>query len=539
MPPELFGWADDVTTYDYDPDRARELIAESGVTDLTLPFWYPTDVSRPYMPNPQANFELIKADLEAVGFTVEPKTAPWNPDYLDATQTGGTPMFLLGWTGDFGDPDNFVGTFFQTVNPQFGSFENEEIFAKLDEAEAETDLDGADGALPGGQPADHGLPAGRSRTSTTSRRSPSPQAIEGLRTGPAEQRELRPGDGRRVRSLTDVLRFVVRRVLQLVPILFGLSLLPVRLAARTPGRACRGPPGRAGDARAGRQHRAALRARPTAGTCSTGSSSPGRCTFDFGNSARTHRPVIEEMVRTFPATIELAIAAMIFAVGVGIPLGYYAARTLRHLAGQPVGRRARCSGSPSRCSSSPTSSSTSSRSSSAGSRPSGRQDPRSGAEHPTGFYVLDGLITGNPAASWDAIMHLILPAIALGTIPLAIIIRITRASVLDVVHEDYVRTAEAKGLHERTITRRHVLRNALLPVVTVIGLQARPAALRRDPDRDGLRLRRGRPVRRRGDQQPGLRRDPGLHLDHRGHVRDREPRRRRVVRVDRPRIRVQ
>ena len=89
-----------------------------------------------------------------------------------------------------------------------------------------------------------------------------------------------------------------------------------------------------------------------------------------------------------------------------------------------------------------------------------------------GFYVLDGLITGNPGASWDAIMHLILPAIALGSIPLAIIVRITRASVLDVVHEDYVRTAEAKGLLERTITRRHVLRNALLPVVTVIGLSA-------------------------------------------------------------------
>lgn len=139
MPPELFGWADDVPTYDYDPEEAKRLIAESGVTNLTLPFWYPTDVSRPYMPNPQANWELIKADLEAVGFTIDPKSAPWNPDYLDATQTGGTPMFLLGWTGDFGDPDNFIGTFFQQVNPQFGSFSNPEIFAKLDEAEAETD----------------------------------------------------------------------------------------------------------------------------------------------------------------------------------------------------------------------------------------------------------------------------------------------------------------------------------------------------------------------------------------------------------------
>jgi peptide/nickel transport system substrate-binding protein len=141
MPPELFGWADDVTVYDYDPEEAERLIAESGVTDLTLQFWYPTDVSRPYMPNPQANWELITADLEAVGFIVEPMTAPWNPDYLDATSTGGTPMFLLGWTGDFGDPDNFIGTFFQTVNPQFGSFEDPEIFAKLDEAEAETDPD--------------------------------------------------------------------------------------------------------------------------------------------------------------------------------------------------------------------------------------------------------------------------------------------------------------------------------------------------------------------------------------------------------------
>jgi peptide/nickel transport system substrate-binding protein len=93
------------------------------------------------MPNPQANWELIKADLEAVGFTVQPNQAPWNPDYLDATQTGRTPMFLLGWTGDFGDPDNFIGTFFQQVNPQFGSFDNPEIRAKLDEAEQETDQD--------------------------------------------------------------------------------------------------------------------------------------------------------------------------------------------------------------------------------------------------------------------------------------------------------------------------------------------------------------------------------------------------------------
>jgi peptide/nickel transport system permease protein len=71
----------------------------------------------------------------------------------------------------------------------------------------------------------------------------------------------------------------------------------------------------------------------------------------------------------------------------------------------------------------------------------------------------------------DALLHLILPAIALGSIPLAIITRITRAAVLDVSNEDYVRTARAKGLAERRVDNRHVMRNAWLPVVTVIGLQ--------------------------------------------------------------------
>ena len=93
------------------------------------------------------------------------------------------------------------------------------------------------------------------------------------------------------------------------------------------------------------------------------------------------------------------------------------------------------------------------------------------AEHPTNFYILDAILTRNWEAFVDAIKHLILPAIALGTIPLAIIARITRASVLDVQNEDYVRTARAKGVAPRTVDRRHVLRNALLPVSTIIGLQ--------------------------------------------------------------------
>lgn len=142
MPPEVVGWSENVTQYDYDPDRARELIAESGVTDLTLDFWYPSDVSRPYMPNPQANFELMKADLEAVGFTVETITAPWVPDYLDANQLGEQAIHLLGWTGDYGDPDNFIGTFFKSEagSLQFG-LDEPELRAMLEAAAEETDED--------------------------------------------------------------------------------------------------------------------------------------------------------------------------------------------------------------------------------------------------------------------------------------------------------------------------------------------------------------------------------------------------------------
>jgi peptide/nickel transport system permease protein len=92
-------------------------------------------------------------------------------------------------------------------------------------------------------------------------------------------------------------------------------------------------------------------------------------------------------------------------------------------------------------------------------------------EKPTNYYVLDSIIAGNMEALWDTIKHLILPAVALGSIPLAIIARITRAAVLDVQNEDYVRTARAKGLSPGIVDRRHVLRNALLPITTIIGLQ--------------------------------------------------------------------
>ncbi len=139
MPPELFGYAADVTKYDYNPDKAKQLIAEAGVGKPTLEFWYPTDVSRPYMPDPAANFQAFKADLEAVGFKIVAKSAPWRPDYLAKVNSGGAGLYLLGWTGDFGDPDNFVGTFFRTKQPVWG-FDNKDIRDKLEAARLETDL---------------------------------------------------------------------------------------------------------------------------------------------------------------------------------------------------------------------------------------------------------------------------------------------------------------------------------------------------------------------------------------------------------------
>jgi peptide/nickel transport system substrate-binding protein len=138
MPPEVQGYNDNVTKYSYDPNKAKQLIAESGVKDPTIEFWYPTSVSRPYMPDPAANFQAFKSDLEKVGFKIVPKSAPWRPNYNNATQSGQAAMFLLGWTGDFGDADNFIGVFFQKFSPQFG-FENKEIFSLLDNAERETD----------------------------------------------------------------------------------------------------------------------------------------------------------------------------------------------------------------------------------------------------------------------------------------------------------------------------------------------------------------------------------------------------------------
>ena len=134
MPDSVVGWTDSVTTYEYDPDRARQLLEEAGVDGATLEFNYPTDVSRPYMPSPEDTFNVLRSQLEAVGLDIKATADVWSPDYLDKIL--GTPrhgMHLLGWTGDYNDSDNFVGVFFGGETPEWG-FNNQDLFSKLQQA---------------------------------------------------------------------------------------------------------------------------------------------------------------------------------------------------------------------------------------------------------------------------------------------------------------------------------------------------------------------------------------------------------------------
>jgi peptide/nickel transport system permease protein len=267
-----------------------------------------------------------------------------------------------------------------------------------------------------------------------------------------------------------MLRFIVRRILQMAGVLLALSLILFVWLRSLPGGTVSAILGE----RATPSRRAALEA-------ALGLDQPIYVQYwrfvsraaqgDFGASTAVlpGEDAFDVFLTRLPATIELAFLALLIAISLGIPLGYYAARRRGSIRDNglvvfsligvavpvfftaflfkyffavqwqllPV---------------------------------SGRQDVGLDATRVTGLFVLDGLLTREWDAAWDAFLHLIGPALALATIPFAIIFRITRASVLDTLDSDFVRTAEAKGLTAPVIRGRHVLRNAMLPVVTVVGL---------------------------------------------------------------------
>ena len=192
---------------------------------------------------------------------------------------------------------------------------------------------------------------------------------------------------------------------------------------------------------------------------------------DFGTSIVSKTPIINEFLTLFPATVELTFCAMLFAVAIGIPAGVFAAARRGGIYDQSLMGLALTGYSmpifwwglililvmSNTLHLTPV---------------SGRVDLIKYFYPPvTGFALIDSLLSGQKGAFRDAIHHLILPSIVLGTVPLAVIARMTRSSMLEVLKKDYVRTARAKGLPFYRVIGVHALRNALIPVITSVGLQ--------------------------------------------------------------------
>lgn len=191
---------------------------------------------------------------------------------------------------------------------------------------------------------------------------------------------------------------------------------------------------------------------------------------DLGQSLVTREPVADEFKALFPATVELAGAALLLALGLGLPLGVAAALKRGSWFDQLVMATATVGNS----------------------MPvfwwglilimafsvglewtpvSGRIGIEFDVPVATGFMLIDAALSDEPGAWWSALQHLVLPAVVLGTIPMAVIARMTRSAMLEVLREDFMRTARAKGLSPTRVVLHHGLRNALIPIVTVLGLQ--------------------------------------------------------------------
>ncbi len=289
--------------------------------------------------------------------------------------------------------------------------------------------------------------------------------------------------------------YIVRRLLSSIPVLLGILFVTFALARLIPGDPCRAILGeKATDVVCDEFLRRHGLDRPI--PVQFGIYLSEVFTGDFGDSIRYGKPVLDLIIDRLPTTIELTLTAMIFSVVFGIPMGIISA--VKHNSWQDIITMLVANigvsmpvfwlglmlayifalllkGTPLQL------------------PPSGRLSPglqpppfyeiwglAAQGTTPTGFISLMDFISGfnllNSILIWrwdiflDALKHMILPAVAVGTIPLALIARMTRSSMLDVLGQDYVRTARAKGLRQQSVILKHALRNALLPIVTIVGL---------------------------------------------------------------------
>ncbi|OPX03405.1 ABC transporter permease [Geobacillus sp. LEMMY01] len=266
-----------------------------------------------------------------------------------------------------------------------------------------------------------------------------------------------------------MLSYAVRRVLMVIPVLFGMSLVVFFMIRAIPGNPAQVILGQ----KATKEAVAAL-------THKLGLDEPwyvqyvkyigGLLHGDLGESIRTGAPIAEEIWPYLAATIELSLAAMLIAVIIGVNAGIisawfqnswfdYIAMVLALIGvSMPIfwlGLMEQWLFSI-ELDWLPT---------------SGREDVRNPVEPITHLYLIDILLSGNTDQFWQVIQHLVLPSMALATIPMAIIARMTRSSMLEVMKSDYIRTARAKGLSMFWVVYKHSLKNAIIPVLTVIGLQ--------------------------------------------------------------------
>lgn len=267
-----------------------------------------------------------------------------------------------------------------------------------------------------------------------------------------------------------MLRFIFTRLSLIIPTFFGMTLLAFFLIRLVPGDPIETLAGERGIDAA--RHAVLLK--------EYGLDQPIMTQYgiyiskvvggDLGRSIITRESVLSEFATLFPATIELALCAILFALLLGIPAGILAAVKRNSVMDHGVMGAALTGYSMPifwwglllillfsvQLDLTPV---------------SGRISVQYFIEPTTGFLLIDSLLSGEKGAFLSALSHLVLPTIVLGTIPLAVIARMTRSAMLEVMGEDYIRTAKAKGLTGLRVVRVHAFRNALIPVITVIGLQ--------------------------------------------------------------------